>query len=179
MSKAAYGSDGGRDRATLAGGYAVLADCWRQPTERLLEEVATGTLGEIDPSVRDADLESLRVEHARLFVGPDRPRCPPYETVYRGSEVPGAGPTARAIEKWYRTYDFDLESVGCNLPDHVATELEFAAYLLEHEDVAICEEFLDEHLRQWLDGFLADVRQETREPYYEALSELTGAAVDR
>ncbi|ELY71504.1 TorD/DmsD family molecular chaperone [Natronobacterium gregoryi] len=179
MSKSTLSPTDDRERTKLAEGYAVLAECWRQPTETLLEEVAAGTLGEIDPAVREADFESLRVEHARLFVGPEDPVCPPYETVYRDAEDAVLGPTTRAVVKWYQTYGLGLEPDWPDLPDHVATELEFAAYLLEHEDVETCEQFLDEHPRQWMNEFLEGVRRETREPYYGALADLTAAALER
>ncbi|AXR82225.1 TorD/DmsD family molecular chaperone [Natrarchaeobaculum sulfurireducens] len=179
MSTSALSPTDEQDRRALAGGYAVLAECWRQPTETLLEDVAVETLADVDPAVRDADIESLRVEHARLFVGPEEPKCPPYESVYRDSRDSVLGPTTRAVVKWYQTYGLGLDPDWPDLPDHVATELEFAAYLLEHEDVETCEQFLDEHPRQWMTAFLEGVRRETREPYYRALAELTAAAIEQ
>ncbi|ELY77821.1 MULTISPECIES: molecular chaperone [Natrinema] len=168
----------GDDRGRLAGGYSVLARCWRQPTADLLEAVSDGTFERIEPEVAETTVEELRVEYARLFVGPAEPVCPPYESLYRDGDDAVLGPSARAVVKWYQSYGLGLEPEWPDLPDHIATELEFAAYLLEREDPETCERFLDEHPRLWIEEFLDDVERETREPYYRALATMTAAAID-
>ncbi|WP_254769368.1 TorD/DmsD family molecular chaperone [Salinilacihabitans rarus] len=174
MSETPSGLDDGRQ---LAEGYAVLARCWRRPTADLLD-AAADALGRIDPAVRDAAVSPLRAEHARLFVGPGEPTCPPYESVYRDENGAVLGPSTRDVVEWYRAYDLGLDPDWPDLPDHVATELEFAAYLLDRGEPEACERFLDEHPRQWLGEFLADVERETSEPYYAALARATATAVD-
>ncbi|SFB73266.1 chaperone TorD involved in molybdoenzyme TorA maturation [Halobiforma haloterrestris] len=162
--------------AELATGYAMLARCWRQPTADVVDAVTTELLEEVDSSTATTDVTGLRTEHARLFVGPGDPPCPPYESVYR-DDGDVLGPTTRAAVEWYRAYDLGLEPDWPDLPDHIATELEFVAHLLERGEVDACEQFLDEHLRQWTGEFCERVRAETREPYYEALATATEAAI--
>lgn len=182
MSDALSGSDPAADRRRMADGYAVLARCWRQPTEDLVAAVNGGELETVVPGVRDVSLDRLRAEHARLFVGPADPPCPPYESVYRdGDDGPGqvVGPSTRAVVGWYREYGMGLDPDWPDLPDHLATELEFAAVLLDRGEAEACERFLDEHLRQWFDGFAARVRASDPPAFYRRLVETTAAAIDR
>lgn len=178
MNETLQPDEADEDRRQLARGYAVLAQCWRTPTADLVETMTAGPLARIDPSVEGGSVDDLRAEHARLFVGPDTPPCPPYESVYREEDGNVLGPSTRAVVEWYRTYDLGLEPDWPDLPDHVATELEFAAHLLGNGEPETCEQFLDEHPRQWLGAFLADVERETTEPYYEALATMTRTAVE-
>jgi TorA maturation chaperone TorD len=79
------------------------------------------------------------------------------------------GPATRAVGRWYRAFGVGLAADHTDLPDHIATELEFAAYLAEERTADRFEQFLDEHLRVWTDEFLAQVEAETREEFYRSL----------
>lgn len=169
------------DTRQLASGYAVLARCWRQPDETLVEAVTEGALSAVVPDIEPVTVEELRLEHTRLFVGPKGPPCPPYESVYRDGEedAPGnvLGPSTGAVVKWYQTYDLGLDPDWPDLPDHVATELEFAAQLAADGQDDALEQFLEEHPRQWMRSFLEGVRVETREPFYAELADATEDAL--
>ncbi|QSG10987.1 putative component of anaerobic dehydrogenase [Halapricum desulfuricans] len=168
-------------RHVRAQGYAVLARCWRQPDNDLIEAVNDGELDRVVPDIGPVSLSDLRTEHTRLFVGPKGPPCPPYESVYRDGDGEGSsnvlGPSTGAVVEWYRAYDLGLDPDWPDLPDHVATELEFAAHLLATEGGATLEQFLEAHPRQWFDRFLGAVRAETREPFYAELADATERVV--
>ena len=165
----------------LAQGYAVLARCWRQPDEDLVRAVESGELAGVLTGVDTVDIQALRTEHARLFVGPKGPPCPPYESVYRDGESgdPGnvLGPSTQAVVRWYQEFGLGLDPDWPDLPDHVSTELEFAGHLSATESTETVEQFLEEHPRQWLGAFLETVRAETREPFYLELADATDCAV--
>lgn len=171
----------GPESRQLADGYAVLAQCWRHPTDELVAAVAAGSLESVVPGVRDVSLAELRVEHARLFVGPADPPCPPYESVYRdgadGNPGPVLGASTRDVVSWYRRFDVGLTPDWTDLPDHLATELEFAALLLARGETDACERFLDEHPRQWFDSFAARVRRSDPPAFYRELLATTAAAI--
>lgn len=170
-----------RNAEQAAQGYAVLARCWRQPDDSLVTAINDGALNAVLPDVSDVTLEDLRLEHTRLFVGPKGPPCPPYESVYRDGDdgAPGnvLGPSTGAVVKWYQTFELGVDPDWPDLPDHVATELEFAAHLGAKGEDDHLEQFLDEHPRQWLGTFLAGVRTESREPFYSALADATEDAI--
>lgn len=163
-------------RERMAAGYAVLATCWRQPTAELVDAINDGDIP-FAASLQEVTADALGAEHARLFVGPAGPPCPPYESVYRdgsdGDHGQVLGPSTRAVVKWYESYGLGLDPDWPDLPDHVATELEFLAHLTATGERDAREQFLDEHPRQWLPAFLDDVREETSEPFYERLADAT------
>ncbi|WP_135666122.1 TorD/DmsD family molecular chaperone [Halorhabdus rudnickae] len=164
----------------VAEGYAVLAQCWRQPTERLLAAIESGKLAGVVSESTTTDLSTLRTEHTRLFVGPEGPPCPPYESSYRdGGDDAGnvLGPSTRAVVEWYDEYGLGLDPEWSDLPDHVATEIEFAGHLSVVASSETRERFLDDHPRQWFETFFETVRAETREPFYVEIADATAAVV--
>ena len=166
------------EETDLASGYAMLAQCWRQPTDELVDAIIdSGLFAEVDITLEDVAVADLRAEHARLFVGPGEPVCSPYESVYRNESGDVLGPAAHDVVQWYREYDLGLDPDWPDLPDHIATELEFVAYLFATGESTAAAEFLDEHPEQWLDEFLGDVADETDEPFYEALAEVTASSM--
>ncbi|RDZ38295.1 MULTISPECIES: TorD/DmsD family molecular chaperone [Haloferax] len=162
--------------------YAVLAACWREPTERLVEVANDGELSAFFGPLESLELHALRSEYARLFIGPAGPPCPPYESVYRDradddefGEV--LGPATTAVERWYQAFGVEHRPEQRDLPDHVATELEFCAYLAEHGRDDRLDQFRDEHLTQWVDDLCDRVETETRSPFYAALARTTREVV--
>ncbi|MEA3339065.1 MAG: molecular chaperone TorD family protein [Chloroflexota bacterium] len=128
-------------------------------------------------------LRTLEIEYNRLFVGPGRPQVPPYESVYRDARGLVMGPAARDVERQYTTAGLGLAPNHHDLPDHVATELGFMAYLTLQEAEAQDEDatiwldreraFLRDHLAVWLPRFCQRVRETSQHPFYSALAELT------
>jgi TorA maturation chaperone TorD len=164
--------------------YAVLSRCWRAPTAELVDALEQDALEDVVPGVADVDLEGLRTAYTRLLVGPGEGQVPPYESVYRDGEPddqhgPVLGPSTQAVEQWYRSYGLAPDDEYTDLPDHVATELEFLAYLSEQGERDACEQFLEEHLRQWLDEFLDAVSARADHPFYERLAATTRAVIFR
>jgi len=171
-------ADDGQFESGTAVPYAVLAECWREPTERLVAALGNGALTTVVGHLDSVDGKQLRTEYARLFIGPSGPPCPPYESVYRdrkdGDDAgPVMGPATIAVGRWYREFGIEPARDHADLPDHIATELEFAAYLAEERTEARLEQFLDEHLRVWADEFLTRVETETREAFYSSLAATT------
>jgi TorA maturation chaperone TorD len=125
----------------------------------------------------------LEIEYNRLFVGPGRLQAPPYESVYRDSRGLVMGPAARDVERRYAEAGLALAPEHRDLPDHIATELGFMAYLAMREAEAKDEErrtwrerersFLQDHLGVWLPLFCRRVKEASQHPFYTALAELT------
>jgi TorA maturation chaperone TorD len=154
--------------------YAVLSRCWKMPDESLSDALREGDLRGVAPGVDDVSSEELRAEYTRIVLGPGEEQVPPYESVHRDAEDdeefgPVKGPSMDAVLKWYRSYGVAPAEDSPELPDHIATELEFAAYLADNGHTDACEQFLDEHLRQWAGEFLDLILERTRHPFYEGL----------
>jgi len=165
-------------RSDIAATYAVLAECWREPTEQLVEAIETGALTPVVGDLDSVDFHDLRTEYTRLFIGPAGPPCPPYESVFRDGEDPDElgpvkGPATMAVTRWYREFGVRPAPDHPDLPDHIATELEFAAYLAAEGVDERLDQFIDEHLAVWTDEFLRRVEAETREGFYASLAATT------
>ena len=109
--------------------------------------------------------EDLRREYTELFVGP-RPQVLPHETHYRDdTEFIGEGlaevEASYGAAGWAAPEDYPEED------DFIAVEMTFLRYLIDqqrngHEEAFGFERvFIDEHLSQWIDDFVAETRGET------------------
>ena len=136
-------------------------------------------------------LRDLKVEYARLFVGPGAVPAPPCESAYR-NRSPSCGISAAqglwaaSVEADYRRRGLSLYPCHRDLPDHVSTELVFM-YFLSRQEGEAWEEcqietakelrraqlgFLKEHLGGWLPEFCWRVQNATRSNLYWALAHI-------
>jgi TorA maturation chaperone TorD len=113
-----------------------------------------------------AEDAALASEYARLFLG--RCPCPPHETAYGDARRLAGRETELAdISGFYHAFGMALSSAAPELPDHLATELEFYSLLLlkqayarlgrDAENGAIAaaaaRSFLQDHLGRWPAAF--------------------------
>ena len=148
--------------------------------EPLLAEMQSWLEGYDDEEQLRRDLE---VEYTHLFIAA-RPHvpAPPYESAYQGRGLLMGEPVSQVLAAYgeaglavHRDYD--------DLPDHIAAELEFVAYLLQQESETgqtgewreRRQRFWQEHLLRWGPEFLARVSTAARLPFYRLLADLTGA----
>lgn len=148
----------------------------------------SGEMAERDPA---AVLRDLKVEYARLFIGAPGPmEAPPYESLYRDRDADGSpivsGPSTVAVERTYGSYGLERAAGHTDLPDHVATELEFMHFLCSRERQAwqggevsdartlrsAQNAFVTEHLNKWLPEFSERVLGATHMDVYRALATL-------
>ncbi len=132
-------------------------------------------------------LRDLRVEYNRLFLGPTKPLCHPYESVYdlnREDEDKGTvqGPSAAFFENALEVENLKVDLGRAELYDHVAIELEFMYFLLSKaiegegetktEYIAKSNSVLKQHLAQWLPEFGERVTEKSGHPLYHNLGNL-------
>ena len=147
LSQAFYSPEAGWIEELLAGSVESdlrLATSWLDSDQ----ELYTKSLGALHRFVdlhqecgAPAVLEELAVDHARLFVGPEEPPAPPYESVWMDIDPMSGkpiinGPSTTAVEAAYRELGLFQSPDHHDLPDHVATEAEFLCYLCEREAAA-------------------------------------------
>ena len=108
--------------------------------------------------------EELKSEYTELFVGP-RPPVLPHETYYR-DDTDFIGEGLAKVEASYSAAGWSPPEEYPEENDFVAVELAFLRHLVDvqrqgrEETFGYERVFLDEHLTEWVDPFLADLREE-------------------
>jgi len=175
--------------------YRLLAELYHEPdgtpTARLAE-TPPGTVGiDVSGLVEATEgAESLRLDHAQLFVGPFELAAPPYESVYVDSEDRVMTESTAAVQAEYRRagVDVDLDEPA----DHIAAELEFLSLLVATELEALARneseaaehylerqyEFLSEHLGRWVSEIADNMRKHAETEFYRLLADETQSFVE-
>lgn len=183
-----------------------VAACYYEPCpdfseERLFEsmqavaEVLNSDLaalaGRLGKAFAGDDLQTLLVDHTRLFVGPARPVAMPYESFWLPREVGSSEGLLFPVQTLYQEGGFDLDDSFRDLPDHIAVELEFLYVLLfrrcqalndgdaeKRASVeALRQRLLGEHLGKWVGRFAASLREHAETAFYRELADITEQVV--
>ena len=139
----------------------------------------------------EADFHSLKRDYARLFVGPTRLQAPPWESVYRGEEHLLFEEETLQVRAMYRQFGFAVPSTFVQPDDHFGLEMLFVAHLCRLGTHALQDEqalrldsirqaltaFFADHICQWSDQFLSDVRTKAATPYYQGLALLASGCI--
>ncbi len=185
------------ERATARSrAFRIFVEALRYPDETLVEVVRGGhlaaalraTLETIEPSLgcevdwnalrAAGDGDDLAVEYTRLFdVGVSGPPCPLYGGLYTGARMKTMEETVR----FYNYFGLSLSEGPRELPDHLATELEFLHFLAFHEARALqCGEdpgsyrraqadFIERHPGRWVPKLRARLEQQEPMPFFLAV----------
>jgi TorA maturation chaperone TorD len=174
------------------------------------------TAFEISDLAEEQLLRLVRAEYTRLFTHPERPVIGIYESLFlyelqgRRGERPVLFVNAAALdaERLYREAGLVRSAEFNESGDHVATQLEFAGFLLRQRaqlsaggssgaegaagaealerDVqamqhnsALCEEFWARHLSKWLLPFGEHIIDEAEHPVYTVVGELCVVAAQQ
>lgn len=193
--------------ATREDVYRLLAACYYPPSKELIEENGCAPLAALLESVapdatryaRDAvvaadnsTVDSLSVEHARLFIGPFQLVAPPYGSIYLDDAKTVMGDSTAKVADFYHSCGLHLDDDFHDLPDHFAVELEFMSYLAfkqreaevsgDKAEVAriVClqREFLDRFLMPWLSPFTSAIITDGEAPFYQAIARCTVAFIN-
>jgi TorA maturation chaperone TorD len=131
-------------------------------------------------------------KYVRLFrANSDGALCLPYESFYLDPQRKAAGWIAAQLEREYAAAGLALSPFLRELPDHVAVELEFMAFLCGREAEAWEEEalekglrvlerqrtFLGEHLGRWFPAFTRQVAVADQGGLYAVAAEAAAAFV--
>ncbi len=166
--------------------YHFLSLCLMYPQPDLaaqLNAIATQTdamwMKELATAFAVEELETLQIEHTRLFVNNvDGVPCPPYEAAYIDGQLLTltTADVAKVYAKW------GLEKTQ-ETADYLPAELQFLAYLIELsaqvEDrsavVQARRQFEKDHLHRWLPKFAAALQQHAQLPFYRAVGAHLGS----
>ncbi len=139
-----------------------------------------GALDEIDLK-SERELKDLLWEYTRLFIGPYKLPCPPWESVY-------TSPKKLLMQDAYDEVQNSYDELGLMinnpdiLSDHIGAELNFLAVLFQKINsepgkrlsyVNIAKKFCDEHLMKWIPQFTRDMEEAANILFYETLARVT------
>lgn len=175
--------------------YALLGECFHEPTEDRLAELAAvddETVAIDVSALQEAtgDEKALRLDHAQLFVGPFELAAPPYESVYVDTEHLVMTDATEAVQAEYRQAGVDI---AIDEPaDHIAAELEFVSLLVATETEALDAgddeavrhyldrqyEFLSDHLGRWVSEIADNMRNAAETEFYQVLADETQSFVE-
>lgn len=196
-----------RITATREDVYRLLAACFYPPKLELIEEKCCATLANLLESIapevaqyaneaanaiKMSALESLAVEHARLFMGPFQLVAPPYGSIYLDDAKTVMGDSTARVAAFYHACGLHLADDFHELPDHFAVELEFMSYLAFKQReaevsgdkdevtrvVSLQREFLDRFLMPWLEPFTSAIIIDGEAPFYQAIARCTAAFIN-
>jgi TorA maturation chaperone TorD len=135
------------------------------------------------------DLEPLKVDFSKLFVGPYEMSAAPYGSVYLEEGRKMMGDSTLDVKNRYREAGLDTAKTFKDAPDHISAELEFMYYLIFKEIEAFSKSdtetaigfiqkqksFLKDHLMAWVPEFANSISENAENPFYRNLAKVTTA----
>lgn len=130
---------------------------------------------DVPPELRDLaeksfahTLKALEMEFHRVLGSGG---IPALESSYDDNALAGRGPLLADVRAFYEAFSYQPEKPPAELPDHIAVELDFLAYLAmkiafaHHENQVqaeqttkdACERFLQQHVCEWVARFAAQI----------------------
>lgn len=139
----------------------------------------------------EANFQDVKRDYGQLFIGPNRLPAPPWESVYRSEEHLMFEEETFQVRALYRQFGMDIPSECIQPDDHFGLEMFFIAHLcrmgldaLAHEQSAVLDSvlqavnhFLQDHICQWSEQFLADVKAHAATDYYQGLAFLAEGCI--
>jgi len=168
------------DRETL--------DSWRA----LLSEAVPDILSDLKDALEkidmasDSELEDLLWEYTRLFIGPYKLPCPPWESVYTSPKRLMMQEAYEEVRDYYNKAGLTVNNQGI-MADHIGAELNFLAVVLQkaHSDTKkeqyyrdLTRGFLDEHVIKWIPQFARDMEDAADLLFYKTLARVTRSMID-
>ena len=129
----------------------------------------------------EEEMQDLLWDFTRLFIGPYRLPCPPWESVYASEKRLLLQEPSDAVRAIYERLGVEVGTPSV-LPDHIGAELNFMGILLAKIETGSGEEdtyrqlskdFLEEHLRNWIPRFASDLEKAAETSLYKALARST------
>ena len=129
----------------------------------------------------EQELEDLLWDYTRLFVGPYKLPCPPWESVYISPKKLMMQEACDEIRDFHNEIGLTINNPDV-MPDHIGAELNFLAVLYKKMESApeerpyfadIAKRFLDEHLTKWIPQFTSDMAEAANSLFYKALALVT------
>ena len=137
------------------------------------------------------DIELLKVDYSKLFIGPYRTLASPYGSVYLENDRKVMGNSTMDARDKYTEEGLSVSLKEA--PDHIAIELEFVYFLtckeveaLRNHDIDNAtrylkkqKTFLDTHLGMWVIAFADSIAANAQTKFYKNLARLTKSFISQ
>ncbi len=153
------------DSADRFEAYRLLADLFSQPPDD----------DDLEVIKRDLELKSTETsqeildEFNSLLRYPGG-KLPPLESLF--SEA-GDIAAAESVAAFYARAELAIGEEFEAPPDHLSVELLFISYLVETEDLDLMENFLDEHIMNWVPYYCEELKRQARTVFYGEIADIT------
>jgi DMSO reductase family type II enzyme chaperone len=165
---------------------ALQAGQYRDEVIAACEPLGYGLEPAFDGLVASGSYIDFQAAYLRLFeIGMGVPPCPLYSGIYRG----GRKAVMEELVRFYNFFGLSTQHGAGELPDHLATELEFMHFLAFKELAALHRaedpssyrraqhDFLERQLASWLPDLETRLGGLEPPPFYAALTMLANAVV--
>ena len=134
----------------------------------------------------DGELEDLLWEYTRLFIGPYKLPCPPWESVYTSPKRLMMQEAYDEVRDYYNKAGLTVNNQGI-MADHIGAELNFLAVVLQKANSDpkkeqyyrdLTSEFLAEHIIKWVPQFARDMEDAADLSFYKTLARVTRSMID-
>jgi TorA maturation chaperone TorD len=133
-----------------------------------------------------SQLDALKQDYARLFIGPTALLAPPWESVYRSAEHLIFERQTLEVRQEYQRFGMPIPNLHVEPDDHIGLELRFISYLcsmgisaLEQDNAGLLAQveeeihfFLRTHLLKWADSCLTRVIEQAHTDFYRGVAYL-------
>lgn len=128
-----------------------------------------------------AAVDEIAVDHANIYLVYGY-RAAPTESPWRDPEGLERQAPMFSAAAWYARFGLHASDRQQRADDHLVTELQFLAWLLDPEtgptQVADAGQFMDQHLLVWVPQFCARVAERCATPYFAGLAMLTSGYLE-
>ncbi|MDR0478651.1 MAG: molecular chaperone TorD family protein [Burkholderiaceae bacterium] len=153
-------------------------DPWLRAMQAALRALSGAPCDDDEQALIPASSEDdLAVDFAAIYLTYAL-RASPNESVWRDEDHLMLQEPTFAVRAFYRRHGLQVTDWRQRADDHLVTELEFVALLLERGELREAARFLKTHLLTWLPSFAARVSQRAATPFYAALAGLTLVACE-
>ena len=153
-------------------------DPWLCAMEAALRALATASSDDDgEELVAASNEDELAADFAAIYLT-FQYRISPHESVWRDEDHLMLQAPTFAVRAFYHRHGLRVANWRQRADDHLATELEFVAMLLERGKLQEAANFLDAHLLVWLPSFAARVSQRAATPFYASLAGITLTACE-
>jgi len=173
-----------------ANGYAFFSACFYPPGDSFTTDIENagnvcGAMAEdIRCLARNTDVEDIKRDYVRLFVGPFKTLAPPCGSLYMEQDGCFMGDSSVDVQRWYE--EDGLTNTLHEPPDHVIVELEYLHFLagqaLRTADDGRSDQadryrereqqFLSLHFARWAMAFANNIETNAETEFYRCVARI-------